>query len=139
MVEMAIILPVLLSIMFGLIIGAMGIFHYQQVAMLAREGARYASVRGGQYEQETGNASATPSTIYSQAILPRAAGLDTSALNNPPIVSWTDPSKMPVYLHVASNTWKINSVTVTVTYSWDPVAIFPPMTLTSTSVMPITY
>ncbi len=39
----------------------MGIYRYQQVASLAREGARYASVHGSQYAADTGNAAATAS------------------------------------------------------------------------------
>ena len=47
-IEGAIVYPVLLTLMLILIVGAMGIFRYQQVASLARQGARYASVHGYQ-------------------------------------------------------------------------------------------
>jgi Flp pilus assembly protein TadG len=141
MVEAAIVLPVLMTVMLGLIIGAMGIFKYQQVALLAREGARYASVRGYASTSDPNHThppAATPQTVYDQAIVPMATGLILSDLNSS--VTWTDPSKAPVYLANANtNTWRRNAVTVQVSYTWRPVAIFPTLTMSSTSVMPITY
>ena len=47
LVEMAVILPVVFLLIFGLIVGGIGIFHYQEVARLAREGARWAAVHAG--------------------------------------------------------------------------------------------
>ena len=40
-VECAFILPVTFFLMFGLVVGAMGVFRYQEVCTLARDGARY--------------------------------------------------------------------------------------------------
>ena len=51
-VEFAVIAPVVLLFAFGLIVGGLGVFRYQEVAHLAREGARYASTHGGMYRQE---------------------------------------------------------------------------------------
>ena len=48
-VEAAIVLPVALFLIFGLIIGALGVFRYQETAHIARETARFAIVHGGQY------------------------------------------------------------------------------------------
>lgn len=141
LVEAAIVLPVLFLLMLGLIVGSMGVFHYQQVAMLAREGARYASVRGGQYQQETAQPAATQATIHSQAVLPTAGGLDTAHLTT--TAAWDNRSAiygpMPIYLDTATNVWRRNHVAVTVRYAWNPLTIFPAMTLSSTSVMPLTY
>jgi Flp pilus assembly protein TadG len=138
LVEAAIVLPVLLLILLGMIVGAVGILHYQQVAMLAREGARWASVHGGQYAEDTGQPAATQDTVRSQAVLPRAAGLDPANLTC--TVSWSNNSKMPVYLYdSSSNTWRRNEVTVTVTYTWNAAAIFGSLTLSSTSKMPVSY
>src|SRR5262249_41753286 len=81
MVESAIVLTTMLALLIGLIVGALGIFRYQQVAACAREGARYASVHGAQYQKETGRAAATAADIYNNAILPMALGLDASQLN----------------------------------------------------------
>jgi hypothetical protein len=51
-VECAIIFPIVLFFIVSIIVGGMGIFRYQQVCYLAREGARYAAVHAGQYQQE---------------------------------------------------------------------------------------
>ena len=45
-VEFAAVAPVLILLLFGTVVGGLGIFRYHQVATLAREAARYASVRG---------------------------------------------------------------------------------------------
>src|ERR1041384_7473107 len=63
LVESAIVLGLLFFFLIGLIISGIGIHRYQEVASLAREGARWASVRGGQYAAETGQAPATQATI----------------------------------------------------------------------------
>ena len=49
MVEAAIVLPVVMMLTLGTCSTAMGVYYYQLVATLAREGARYASVHGSQY------------------------------------------------------------------------------------------
>ena len=58
-VECALVFPALMIFLFGLIIGGLGVFRYQEVASLAREGARYASVRGTDYSSATGKPAAT--------------------------------------------------------------------------------
>jgi Flp pilus assembly protein TadG len=137
MVESAIILPILFLFLFGIIIGGLGIINYQQVAMLAREGARYASVHGGQYALDNNLSAATPQTVYDVAILPKAVGLEGALTYS---VTWTDDSKMPVYLASSNpDVWRRNNVTVTVDYAWTPLMIFTDATLSSTSVMPVSY
>jgi len=136
LVEAALIYPVVILLTVGLIIIGLGVSDYLQVASLAREGARWASVHGGQYSQETGNAKATKATILSNAITPKAAGLNPSKLDA--TVSWTDPSEIPVYDDASGNV-VYNQVTVTVTYQWTPLLYLSPMTLSSTSVMMMQY
>src|SRR5262249_15859062 len=81
-VERAIIYPLTLLLLPGILIGGLGIFRYQQVASLAREGARYASVRGAKYAQSVpGATAATQSDVYNNAIKPRLVMLDESQLN----------------------------------------------------------
>ena len=46
------VLPIVLFLFMGLVIGTSGVFRYQEVATLAREGARYASTHGGNYQRE---------------------------------------------------------------------------------------
>src|SRR5437868_11004523 len=79
-IEFAITCPIAFFVIFAIIVGGLGIFRYQQVASAAREGARWASVHGGQYAQETKKAAATPSDMYTSASLPAANALDTSHL-----------------------------------------------------------
>ncbi len=56
-VECAIVLPLTFFLLFALVLGSMGMFRYQEVATLAREGARYASTHGHQYRKDGGLAS----------------------------------------------------------------------------------
>jgi hypothetical protein len=124
----------------GMIVMGLGIFRYQLIAGLAREGARYASVHGAQYQQDTGNTAATPLDVYNNAILPMASGLNTSLLTYS--VTWDDPGKAPTYVPSSPaypGLSRNNNVTVTVSYRWNPEAYFGPETLSSTSVMPTSY
>jgi Flp pilus assembly protein TadG len=124
-VEWAVVAPVIVLFLFGLIVGGLGVFRYQQVASLAREGARYASVRGAQYEQTTRRPAATPEDVYNNAILPNMVALDPARLTYR--VTW-DPDNRQNSL-----------VTVQVTYRWIPEAIFGGIDLTSTSTMAVSY
>jgi len=47
--ECAIVYPITFFLIFGLLVGGMGIFRYQEVAHLARECARFAATHGGLY------------------------------------------------------------------------------------------
>jgi Flp pilus assembly protein TadG len=135
--ECAFVLPIALIIILALIIGGMGVFRYQEVATLAREGARWAAVHGSQYEKERRQAgdmtsrAATPDDVLQQAILPRATALDPARLTC--TVVWPDGDKWPQ--HVISDTGQArsNRVKVTVTYQWVPEAIFGGVALQSTS------
>jgi hypothetical protein len=122
------------------IVIGIGVYYYQQVSALAREGARWASVHGGQYSQETGNPMATRQLVYDNAIKPMAVGLDKSQFTaTNPAVSWDNPNEMPSYTDASGNVLA-NRVTVTVTYKWYPALyVGGPVTLSSTSVMPMQY
>jgi hypothetical protein len=133
--ESVITYSVVFMLMFGITIVAMGVYSYQQVAALAREGARWASVHGGQYNAETGNAMATQTSIYNTAILPKAVGLDTNQLSA--TASWTNANEMPINL--VNGAVVTNQVTVTVTYQWNPLLYLGSMTLQSTSVATMQY
>jgi Flp pilus assembly protein TadG len=134
--EAAVVLPVMFLLILGLAIGGMGVFRYQQVAAVAREGSRWAAVHGGQYATDTGHAMATPQSVYSNAIQPMAIGLDKSHLAY--TVTWNDAGEMPTYKDGSGNKL-VNKVTVTVTYTWIPEAFLSPVTFKSTSVMPVAY
>src|SRR5690349_3446918 len=78
--ECAFVYPLTFLLIMGLIISGLGVFRYQQVASLAREASRYASLHGASYQQATGKAAATPSDVYNKAVLPKAVALDPSQL-----------------------------------------------------------
>ena len=124
-VECAMVYPVTLLLLIGLIVGGLGVFRYQQVASLAREAARYASVRGTRYAQSTGKAAATQQTIFEEVVKTRAVGLDPNRLTC--TVTW-NPSNRPG-----------SDVTVLVSYDWIPEAYLGAITLSSTSTMRVSY
>jgi Flp pilus assembly protein TadG len=135
--ESTVVLPVLLFLILATVVGGYGIFRYQEIAMLAREGARYASVHGGQYQQETGNNAASAQDVYNNAIVPMATNLNLTQLSYS--VSWSS-SNMP---YTVKNNYEKptgNTVTVTVNYNWIPeLYLVGPITLSSTSTMPMSY
>jgi Flp pilus assembly protein TadG len=138
MVECAVIYPLTCLLLLGLVIGAAGIFRYQQMAHLAREGARYASVHGWRWGKDTGNTPATAADIYNNAILPNAVGLDTSQLSSS--VTWnTSNAQYQTTIVDGNYVFTGNTVTVTVSYKWIPEGFLGGMTLSSTSVMPMSY
>lgn len=124
-VECAVVFPVLFLLLLGLLVGGLGVFRYQEVASLAREGARYASVRGSKYQQVTGKPAATAPDVYNNAISPRAVILDPANLSYN--VTWNPDNKQG------------STVTVQVTYLWVPEAYLGGITLSSTSTMPVSY
>jgi Flp pilus assembly protein TadG len=137
-VEAAFVLPIALFLILGLVVGGMGVFRYQETAWAAREGARYACVRGAQYATEVpGATAATPQDVYNNAILPSLISIDPSQVSysvtwntsNTPLTVTNDP------LHPVANT-----VTVTVTYNWMPeLYLIGPITITSSSTLPMAY
>jgi Flp pilus assembly protein TadG len=136
-VEFAVTCPIAFFLILATIVGAMGVFRYQQVAQLAREGARWASVHGGEYAEQTGNPAATPEDIYNQAILPFASTLDPSYLSYQ--VTW-DRNNFPLWVDEDYERPTGNTVTVTVSYQWMPELILVgPIVLTSSSTSQMYY
>jgi Flp pilus assembly protein TadG len=138
-VECAVTYPIFLLLVLGTVVGASGIFRYSQLAHLAREAARYASVHGRQYAKEMNVPAPAPADIYNNFVLANAAGFDTSQLS----YSITyNTSNWPTHTILDSNNNVIpvqNTVTVTLTYQWLPEAFLGGITLSSTSVMPMSY
>ena len=136
-VEFAICCPIVFFLIFATIVGGLGVFRYQQTAELAREGARWASVHGGQYAQETGHPAATAQDVYTSAIQPGAATLNLARLSYQ--VTWNQ-SNMPLD---ASDSYSLpvgNTVSVTVTYQWIPeLYLVGPYSLSSTSTAQMIY
>ena len=139
LVECAVVYPVVFLLVLALLVGAAGMFRYSQLASLAREAARYASVHGGQYAQEAKVTAPTPADIYNNVVLPRAEGFDTSQLN----YSITyNSSNFPYHTTLDANNNVVpiqNTVTVKLTYQWVPEAFLGGVTLSATSVMPMSY
>ena len=157
--ESAVVYPVLFFLVLATFVGGMGIFQYQQDAYLAREAARYASTHGGEYQQENDSAikagslpNVTEDYLKKNIIYPQTTWIDQSQLtvttmfNQPgsyagwdstanrwPTSLWTDP--------VTGIQYSItNTVSVTVSYQWYPLYYLTgPITLQSTSVMPMCY
>lgn len=139
MVETAITLSVACMVTLGLIVVGLGVSRYQQVASLAREGARYASVHGMQYQTETGSTAATATDIDTY-IRSMAAGLDLGKLATTQ-VTW-NTNNWPSHDDLTSNppgAAITNTVTVKVSYQWVPELYIGSLTLSSTSVMPMSY
>jgi Flp pilus assembly protein TadG len=136
-VEFAVACPILFFLLFATMIGGLGVFRYQQVAAVAREGARWACVRGGQYEKDTGKPAATPEDIYNNAILPAATMLKPEHLSYE--VTW-DISNLPLQVTDDVQEPFGNTVTVTVTYQWFPeMFLTGPFTVTSSSTAQMMY
>jgi hypothetical protein len=137
MVECAFMLPLTFFLLIGLAVGAMGIFRYEEVSSLAREGARYASTHGYQYRKDSdlpmGTATDWRTDIYNNAIAPNIVALDPSRLTV--TVTWPDVINQPG----KPDNWPGSKVDVTVSYQWFPeLYLVGPINLTSTSSMPIT-
>ena len=138
-VEFTAVFPVLLSLMLAIVVGGMGVFRYQEVATLAREAARYASVHGTQYAKEAATTPPTPTDIFNHAIAKREVALDLSRLTS--AVTY-NTANQPYHTKVDSEGNIVpvqNTVQVTLTYQWIPEALLGGFTLTSTSVMPMAY
>jgi Flp pilus assembly protein TadG len=138
-VECAVVYPVVFMLLLALVIGSMGMFRYQEIASLAREGARYASVHGTQYAKEANVTPPTPADIFNQAIVSRAAALDLSQLS---YAITYNTSNQPYHTTIDANHNIVpiqNTVQVTLTYQWVPEAWWGGGAFTSTSVMPMSY
>jgi Flp pilus assembly protein TadG len=131
-VEFAIVGSATFTILIGLFVGSAGVFNFQQVANLARQASRWASVHGTQYATTTGNTAATATDVYNNAIAPNAAGLNLSKVTYS--VTW-NTSNSPSHTATVNGAQVnvANTVTVIVNYQWVPVAYLSAMTLSSTS------
>jgi Flp pilus assembly protein TadG len=137
-VEFAVIAPTAFIMLLGIAIGGMGVFRYQQVAHLARDASRWASVHGTTYAADTGNTAATATDVYNNAIVPRSAGLNLTKLNY--VVSWSSSNSPSTTKTVnGSQVTTANTVTVTVNYNWVPEAFLGGVTLTSSSTAVMQY
>jgi len=143
LIEAAMVYPVLIVLMLGIILLSIGVFRYQQVAHIAREASRWAAVRGAKYAQETGNAAATKDSVFDNAIKPQAAGMRLTSTNLTYDVTWQSSNaqtttKTVTVGGVSTVKETANTVTVTVTYTWN-TGLFGNIPVSSTSVMVMSY
>ena len=135
--EFAIAAPITFFLLLVIMIGSQGVFRYHQVAALAREASRWASVHSGQFEKETDIPAATPEDVFNTAILPAAMTLRPEHLSYE--VTW-DQSNMPLQVIDGVQTPVGNTVTVTVSYEWFPeMYLVGPVNLTSSSTAQMQY
>src|SRR4051794_4360825 len=145
-VESAVVSPVVFLLVLGLLVGAAGVFRYQEMASLARRASRYASVHGTQYAKDTGNPAATPTV---SGLAPPGSDIYNNVAANAVIL---DPSRLTcsVSYNSANSPYRTstvnglvvattNTVSVTLSYQWIPEAFLGGITLTSTSVTPMCY
>jgi Flp pilus assembly protein TadG len=160
LIECAIIFPIVFLLLLGLVICAMGVFRYQEVAYLSREAARYASVHAGMYQLENAGAitagtlpNVTSDYITTNIVKANAANMDFSQLSvtinfntSSGSFGWDDTAnngqRYPYSPKTVNGTNynDTNTVSVTITYQWYPEwGLGGPITLTSTAVMPVSY
>jgi Flp pilus assembly protein TadG len=146
-VEAAIVWPALLFLLLTFIVGGTGVFRYEQVACQAREAARWACVRGSDYQLDTNQSSPTQQQIITQTVVPMAVGMDVSQLSvqiqwinqgTGAIQDWDSASKAVKSLN-SSGVYVSDSVRVTVSYTWSPGMLVGPMVLRSVCEMPMSH
>ena len=157
LVEVALISPAVFLLTVGMVVGAAAIYRYQEVAHLAREGARYAATHGGRYQEDglpatTGVPAITDDGSLTSYLTQETIALDPNHLTVH--VTWETmdssgtraaaPGNYPSYVDtttpVPGQVVKQNYVVVTVSYRWFPEGYFiGPITLTSTAEMPMSY
>lgn len=147
-VESAIVYSVLFVLIFGIIVGGMGVFRYQLVAGMAREGSRYASVRGADWARDHKTPAPTAAQIARDAVLPMGVSMDPARVTvrvewvngvTGAVVPW-DASKKTATTATAAGDAVANRVRVTVTYRWAPGLFFGgPIDLRSASETPMSY
>jgi Flp pilus assembly protein TadG len=135
-VEFSIVAPVAFLMLLGLMVGSMGIFRYQEVADLARESSRWASVHGTGYQAMTGQPAATGQDVYNNVIVPKGVALNLSKLTYS--VTW-NTSNSPYHTKIVGGILNgdvvavTNTVSVTINYTWIPEAYLGGVTFSSTS------
>lgn len=154
LIESALVYPIVFVIMLGIILLATAVFRYQQVAYMSREASRYASVHGAVCASD-GYTAATPddglwsggtgqcTLVYNNAIVPNSAGMHTENISY--TVTWsTDNKQTHTTTKVDATTGETqvvsvaNTVTVTVTYTWN-TGFFGTIPVTSTSTVSMAY
>jgi Flp pilus assembly protein TadG len=148
LVESAFVYPLLFLMLFGLIVGGMGIYRYQAVACMAREAVRYASVRGSDWQVTTNQKSPTQEQIAQTVVAPLAVAMDTTQLTTTvelingvsgTATAWDNSNQATTSLN-ANGQPVANRVRVTITYNWYPELLLGgPIALQSVSETPMSF
>ncbi len=154
--ETAIVGSVFFLLLLMIILGAVLVSRYQQVAAVTREGARYASVHGGSLTQENPpRVPASTNDVFNNAIAPMAVGLSLTASDvaislktwaadangnfSQVTQPWDSSDKYPYVVTANNGAARGTSVSVTVTYSFASDILGGTITMTSTSEIPMSY
>jgi Flp pilus assembly protein TadG len=125
-VESAIIYPVLLILVLGIVLVGLTVFRYQECAHAAREGARWASVHGSTWAAEQKLPATTQQDVIDNAVSPQFAGIPSGTEMTCPVTGLSQ---------VVSRS---NTVSVTVTYSWN-TGFFGTLSVSCTAVNQMSY
>jgi Flp pilus assembly protein TadG len=129
LVEAAVVYPTTLLLLIGTLVIGLGVYRYEQLQALAREGARYAAVHGPTYASEQNSSYATSTTVLAAIdTMAAAGGIQTNDLTCTLTWSPSPPTASPP-----------STVTVQLTYNWVPEAYFSSTSWTVSSTMPVTY
>jgi Flp pilus assembly protein TadG len=133
LVEAALVYPILMLLILAILMLSMVVFRHHQVSHIARDAARWASVRGAKYASDTGMPAATATEVYKNAILPQAVSMDVSALSY--AVTWNSSNTQTT---TTAGVTTANTVSVQISYVYN-TGIFGSFTLKSTAVVPMSY
>jgi Flp pilus assembly protein TadG len=120
MVESAITFVIVMMLTLGTISVGLGVIQYQELGWLAQEGARWAAVHGPTYQAEQSSSEATSQLVMTNVITPKIGILSSNNLT-------------------CTVTMTNGVATVKLSYAWSPPAFLNPITLQSSSSIPITY
>ena len=149
-VEGALIMSAMLMLTLGMIIGAMGVYRYNELAHLSHDCARFASVHGTTYASENSAAIAASTTGYptvdltylqnyvkNRAVLCKSSKFTTISIQ---VVSSSGSADWSLTNNAITSNGDQNLVQVKLVYAWTPEAWFTQsVNLTHTAVLPMSY
>jgi Flp pilus assembly protein TadG len=135
MVETAVVLPLTVGLFLGTTVAGLGVHRYNQLAYLARQGSRWASVRGPQYQADQNKSAPTASDVMTNAVVPYLSGINQGDLT--PTLTWNTNATPATVSFKLDYTWlpEMSLTSIFNTSSASP----QPVTFTSTSTQLITY
>jgi Flp pilus assembly protein TadG len=120
MAESAVVFSIVFMLTLGTFAIGLGIVQYQELSWLAQEGARWAAVHGSTYQAEQSASAPTSQSVMTNVITPKAGLLTPGNVN-------------------CTLTMTNGTATVSLSYVWSSQAYLSPVTLRSSSSIPITY